>query len=91
MYHKNMYIQREIEETLKSFVKQFPAIILTGPRQSGKSTLLSHLFAKTHKIISFDDPLIRERALTDPHLFLEDAGDRVVFDEIQYVPKFFLT
>lgn len=82
-----IYIHREIEKTLNSFVRQFPAVVVTGPRQSGKSTLLKHIFQGTHNIISFDDPLERERALTDPHLFLEDAGDRVVFDEIQYAPQ----
>lgn len=82
-----IYIHRQIEKTLKDLVKQFPAVVLTGPRQSGKSTLLANLFGKTHNIISFDDPLMRERALSDPYLFLESAGTRIVFDEIQYVPQ----
>lgn len=84
---KGIYIHRQIEEKVNSFVRQFPAVVLTGPRQSGKSTLLSNLFGKTHNIISFDDPLVRERAISDPNLFLEDAGDKVIFDEIQYVPQ----
>ncbi|MEW6102227.1 MAG: ATP-binding protein [bacterium] len=84
---KKVYIHRQIEESLKAFVKEFPAVVLTGPRQTGKSTLLAHIFAKSHKILSFDDPLLRERALLDPKFFLEKAGDRVIFDEIQYVPE----
>lgn len=60
---------------------------MTGPRQSGKSTLLINLFGKTHNLISFDDPLVRERALSDPKLFLENSGERIIFDEIQYVPQ----
>ncbi|MFH1096305.1 MAG: ATP-binding protein [Candidatus Desantisbacteria bacterium] len=82
-----IYIPRNIENTLKEFVREFPAVALSGPRQAGKSTLLSKLFGDTHNIISFDDPLTRERALSDPYLFLETAGTRVIFDEIQYVPE----
>ena len=80
------YIHREIEKNLKEISSQFPAIALTGPRQSGKSTLLKSLFGKTHNIISFDDPLIRQKAMSDPRLFLENASEPVIFDEIQYVP-----
>lgn len=80
------YVRREIEPTLVDAVRQFPAVALTGPRQSGKSTLLAKLFANTHIIVSFDDPVVRERAHSDPKLFLEGLGDHVVFDEIQYVP-----
>lgn len=83
----NIYIPRHIEKTLKGFVEQFPAVVLTGPRQAGKSTLLANLFGNTYNIISFDDPLNRERALSDPYLFLDTAGDKVIFDEIQYVPE----
>ncbi|MFH1900950.1 MAG: ATP-binding protein [Candidatus Omnitrophota bacterium] len=84
--HKDRYIHREIEEVLKRLVKQFPVVCVTGPRQSGKSTLLKEVFGKTHNIVSFDDPLNRERAISDPKLFLESAGEKIVFDEIQYVP-----
>lgn len=81
------YIHREIEGTLKRLIKQFPAVGLTGPRQSGKSTLLANIFGKTHAIVSFDDPVTRERAISDPRLLIENAGERIIFDEIQYVPQ----
>lgn len=87
MMSKGIYIPRNIEKTLKEFVGQFPAVVLTGLRQAGKSTLLSNLFGDTYNIISFDDPLTRERALSDPWFFLDTAGDKVIFDEIQYVPE----
>jgi len=90
-YHITMgkifYVHRQIEKVITSIAKQFPAVVLTGPRQSGKSTLLANLFGKTHNLISFDDPMMRERALADPWLFLESAGDKIILDEIQYVPQ----
>ena len=85
---KKYYIHRQIENTLKKIVKQFPAVAVTGPRQSGKSTLLKELFSKTHNYISLDDPLVREQVISDPRLFLDNAGEKVIIDEIQYAPQF---
>ena len=84
---KSFYIKREIENKLISLSKTFPAIALTGPRQSGKSTLLKHIFSKTHKYITFDDPTVRERAIKDPKLFIGSIEDKAIIDEIQYVPE----
>ncbi len=81
------YIHRQIEPLLMKLSGQFPALAVTGPRQCGKSTLLKELFSSTHRYITFDDPLVRERASSDPRLFLETAGEKVIFDEIQYAPK----
>lgn len=81
------YIKRDIEARLISLSKSFSAIALTGPRQSGKSTLLKHLFGKTHEYITFDDPLTRERAISDPKLFIDELKNKVIIDEIQYVPE----
>jgi predicted AAA+ superfamily ATPase len=84
---KEIYVHREIEGHLKILIKQFPAVALTGPRQSGKSTLLKKTFGRTHEFISFDEPLIRQRALSDPELFLDNIEEPVIFDEIQYAPE----
>jgi predicted AAA+ superfamily ATPase len=81
------YIHRELEKILLKEIRQFPALVLTGPRQSGKSTLLKEILGKAYSLVSFDDPLLRERAISDPRLFLEEAGDKVAFDEIQYAPQ----
>lgn len=80
------YIPRQIEQVLKKAVKQFPAVALTGPRQSGKSTLLKHSFLETHKYVTFDDPIVRGKAISDPELFMESLGKSAIIDEIQYVP-----
>ncbi len=85
--YTEVYIHREIEDALISLVRQFPCLALTGPRQSGKSTLLKKVFGKTYQVISFDEPLTRERAISDPKLFLENIAEQVIFDEIQYVPE----
>lgn len=81
------YIHRQIEPLLGRLVRQFPAVAVTGPRQCGKSTLLKALFPTTYRYVTFDDPLLRERATADPRLFLEEVGDHVVLDEIQYAPQ----
>ena len=81
------YVHRDLEPHLTELVKQFPAIAVTGPRQCGKSTLLKALCSATHRYVTFDDPLVREQAIADPKLFLETVGNKVILDEIQYVPE----
>lgn len=80
------YIHRDIEAVLIKSVKQFPALAISGPRQSGKSTLLQKIFG-SFQYITFDDPLIREKAISDPKKFLDDLKEPVIIDEIQYVPE----
>lgn len=81
------YLHRTLEPHLVTVASQFPAVAVTGPRQCGKSTLLKRLFSATHRYLTFDDPLVRQQAITDPRLFLETAGERIILDEIQYVPE----
>jgi predicted AAA+ superfamily ATPase len=79
------YIRRSIEPLILEAAKHFPVILLTGPRQSGKSTTLQRLFS-SHAYVTFDDPVVRAQAEHDPALFLADHPAPVIFDEIQYVP-----
>jgi predicted AAA+ superfamily ATPase len=81
-----VYYPRIIEQTLIEAQRDFPVVLLTGPRQSGKSTTLTRLF-KTHRYVTFDDPVIRAQAIADPALFLADHPAPVILDEIQYVPQ----
>ena len=78
---------RVLAKTILRAIKTFPAVVVTGPRQSGKSTLLKYLFSKTHRYVSLEDPDIRIRAREDPLSFLEGNKPPVIIDEIQYVPE----
>ncbi|MFH0764023.1 MAG: ATP-binding protein [Candidatus Omnitrophota bacterium] len=78
------YIRRVIEKELLAAAKEFPVVVLTGPRQSGKSTVLQQIFPK-HYYATFDDPLMSKLAHDDPNLFLARA-EKMIIDEMQYVP-----
>ncbi len=80
-----MYIQRTIEKLLPAILATFPCLAVTGPRQSGKSTLLRHALPE-YRYVTLDDPALLEQALADPIFFLDSLGDRCIIDEIQLTP-----
>ena len=80
------YIPRSLEPVLKKAVNQFPVAVLVGPRQSGKTTLLKHLYGEKYPIVSLEPPDVRMAARNDPRGFLNLYPPPVVFDEIQYAP-----
>lgn len=82
-----MYLHRKLEKPLKEALKQFPVVLVTGPRQAGKSTLLQHILKKDFTYVTFDDILVRNLAETDPTLFLNTYVPPLILDEIQYVPS----
>ena len=77
---------RVLSRTIQKAIQSFPAVVVTGPRQSGKTTLLKALFSKTHRFVTLEDPDVRIRAREDPLRFLEQYKPPVIIDEIQYVP-----
>jgi predicted AAA+ superfamily ATPase len=80
------YINRSLEPVLVKAASQFPAIVLNGPRQSGKTTILQHLFGLSYRYVSLEPPDVRVSATEDPRGFLEIYPPPVIFDEVQYVP-----
>lgn len=84
-----MYLTRHIEAVLEDAVTQFPVLALSGARQTGKSTLLQHLFGARYDYVSLDDLALRNQARNDPQTFLRNYPDPVIIDEVQYAPQLF--
>ena len=78
-------IPRHIEPILIELSRQYPVITITGPRQSGKTTLVKKLFAGK-EYLSLENPDQRELALSDPRAFLKEIQDGAILDEIQRAP-----
>ena len=78
-----------MEKTLRQYLATFPCVGLTGPRQSGKSTMVKKVLAGRYRYVSFDDHDIVRDFYEDPKKFMRRHTDRVVFDEIQKVPEIF--
>lgn len=81
-------IPRTIEKKLGELARQYPVVAVTGPRQSGKTTLVKHVFPD-RTYVSLEDPDIREFARTDPRGFLSTYPEGSILDEIQRVPGLF--
>ena len=84
------YVKRECERQLNKALSRSPAVVLLGPRQCGKSTLIKHTLSKDGCIyLDLQDRLDRNK-LTEPELFFEEHRDKLIcLDEIQLLPEFF--
>ncbi|MCF0237917.1 MAG: ATP-binding protein, partial [Sphaerochaetaceae bacterium] len=84
-----MFIQRTIKEQINKMSSFFPVILVTGPRQVGKTTLLKNIKEDNRTFVSLDDLEIRALAKNDPSLFFQKYKTPILIDEIQYAPELF--
>lgn len=84
-----MYYPRTLRAFLSEASEQFPVLLLTGPRQVGKTTLLQQAREEGRIYVSLDDPTLRALAVEDPVLFLQRFPPPNLIDEIQYAPSLF--
>ena len=87
-----MYITRHMEKPVMELNEQYPVLLLTGPRQVGKTTMLEHLIeveGKGRKKVSLDDLTLRDLAKTDPKMFFQLYQPPLLIDEVQYAPELF--
>ncbi len=82
------YIKRNAETTIKRAAKMFPAIMITGARQVGKTTLVRHL-ARDIPYLTLDDPVLLQSAIEEAGSFFKSTPPPVIVDEIQYAPNLF--
>lgn len=84
-----MYFPRALEDRVRNVAATFPVLLLTGPRQVGKSTLLQRLAEPERTVVTLDQPLLRQLAQNDPELFLQRYRPPILIDEVQYAPQLF--
>jgi predicted AAA+ superfamily ATPase len=83
------YLVRTLAAVLDEMTTYFPVVLITGPRQVGKTTLLENSSQPPRTRVSLDDPQVRALAKTDPHLFLQTYRPPLLIDEVQYAPELF--
>ena len=81
--------RREAEDTVKQISDTFRVLLVTGPRQVGKTTLLQEYMTNGMNYVSLDDKILRDKAINDPKLFLEENPWPLLVDEAQYAPELF--
>ena len=88
MIDKNKIIRRQLTDKIIYYLNKYPVVAVTGPRQSGKTTLLRHILSD-YQYVSLENPDQRAFAADDPLGFLKQYNSRVIFDEVQRVPALF--
>ena len=86
------YIKRFMEDVFLKLNEQYPAILITGPRQVGKTTMLqklTELEGRNRHYVSLDDLNVRALAKSDPAMFFQIHQPPVFIDEVQYAPELF--
>jgi len=82
------FVARRIEAVIRQHTEKYPVLAITGPRQSGKTTMLKTIFAD-YRYVSLENPDSRAFATDDPVGFLREYPERMIFDEVQQVPGLF--
>lgn len=82
------FVARQISDTIRALMKQYPVVGITGPRQSGKTTLLQSMFPD-YQYVSLENPNMHTFAQNDPVGFLKKYPGKVIFDEVQRAPDLF--
>lgn len=83
------YIKRDLEHKFMETSKEYACLLITGPRQVGKTTMLRNLMEKERNYVTLDDLEERKLATTEPALFLQMHKPPVLIDEVQYAPQLF--
>ena len=83
------YIKRDIEDKIITLSKEYSCILITGPRQVGKTTVLRQLMDENREYVTLDDMEERSLAKRDPAMFLQLHSTPIMIDEVQYAPELF--
>ena len=83
------YIKRDIENRILSLTGEYSCILITGPRQVGKTTVLKQLMTDDREYVTLDDLQERRLARTDPAMFMQTHSLPIFIDEVQYAPELF--
>jgi uncharacterized protein len=83
----DLYLPRTLERFFRKADRQFPVLLVTGPRQVGKTTFVQHACAASRTYLTLDDPTLRSLAKEDPALFLQRFRPPMLVDEFQYAPE----
>lgn len=85
-----MYITRQAETLILQMTNMFKVVLITGPRQVGKTTLLKHILGDVYNYVTLDDINTLEVAKTDPKLFFLNNPGKIIIDEVQNAPELFI-
>ena len=85
-----MYVAREMQDTVLSYLNQFKVVLVTGPRQVGKTTMLRHMLSDRYAYVTLDDLDLLGRIQDDSALFFMENEPPILIDEIQHAPDLFM-